>query len=114
MVGVRGAQCRDALRTSFALETTSTRRNKRDQGKRKHSEINEADRFTAAHNGLAAGSSPAGPTNEPMVYQAYRHCALEPELHRQCRRKSRIARFVAGERLAPLTGAIFVLLAKPR
>jgi hypothetical protein len=28
------------------------------KGKRKHSEINEGDRFTAAHNGLVAGSSP--------------------------------------------------------
>jgi hypothetical protein len=25
------------------------------KGKRKHSEINEGDRFTAAHNGLVAG-----------------------------------------------------------
>ena len=71
MVEVRGAQCRDALRTGFAPETTSTKRNKRDQGKRKHSEINKANRFTAAHNGLVAGSGPAGPTNEPVAYQAY-------------------------------------------
>ncbi len=28
------------------------------------SKINEADRYSAAHNGLVAGSSPAGPTNE--------------------------------------------------
>src|SRR5260370_25532454 len=34
------------------------------KGNRKHSEINEADRFTAAHNGLVTGSSPAGPTNK--------------------------------------------------
>jgi hypothetical protein len=26
--------------------------------------MNEADRYSAAHNGLVAGSSPAGPTNE--------------------------------------------------
>ena len=26
--------------------------------------INEADRYSAAHNGLVAGSSPAGPTNK--------------------------------------------------
>jgi hypothetical protein len=39
------------------------------KGKRKHSEINEADRFTAAHNGLVAGSSPAGPT------KVFRHLA---------------------------------------
>jgi hypothetical protein len=29
----------------------------------KRSKINEADRFTAAYNGLVAGSSPAGPTS---------------------------------------------------
>src|SRR5258708_7176934 len=34
------------------------------KGNRKHSEINEAARFTAAHNGLVTGSSPAGPTNK--------------------------------------------------
>jgi hypothetical protein len=33
------------------------------KGKPKHSEINEADRFTATHNGLVAGSSPAGPSS---------------------------------------------------
>jgi hypothetical protein len=31
---------------------------------RKRSKINEAGRYPAAHNGLVAGSSPAGPTNE--------------------------------------------------
>jgi hypothetical protein len=36
------------------------------KGKRKHSEINEADRFTAAHNALVAGSSPAGPTTTKL------------------------------------------------
>ena len=30
----------------------------------KRSKINEADRYSAAHNGLVAGSSPAGPTKE--------------------------------------------------
>src|SRR5262249_48914530 len=30
--------------------------------KRKRRQINEADRYPAAHNGLVAGSSPAGPT----------------------------------------------------
>src|SRR6202040_677151 len=30
--------------------------------KQKYSKINEADRYSAAHNGLVAGSSPAGPT----------------------------------------------------
>jgi len=29
----------------------------------KRGKINEADRYSAAHNGLVAGSSPAGPTN---------------------------------------------------
>jgi len=32
--------------------------------KQKSSKINESDRYSAAHNGLIAGSSPAGPTNE--------------------------------------------------
>jgi hypothetical protein len=41
------------------------------KSKRKQSEINEADRFTAAHNGLVAGSSPAGPTNESTAYQVF-------------------------------------------
>jgi hypothetical protein len=31
---------------------------------RKPSKINEPDRYSAAHNGLVAGSSPAGPTRE--------------------------------------------------
>jgi hypothetical protein len=31
--------------------------------KRKHKEINEPDLYPVAHNGLVAGSSPAGPTN---------------------------------------------------
>jgi hypothetical protein len=30
----------------------------------KRSKINEADRYSAAHNGLVAGSSPAGPTSD--------------------------------------------------
>jgi hypothetical protein len=30
------------------------------------SKINEADRYSAAHNGLVAGSSPAGPTSKSM------------------------------------------------
>jgi hypothetical protein len=36
---------------------------------RKHSKINEGDRYSAAHNGLVAGSSPAGPTN---VFRSFR------------------------------------------
>jgi hypothetical protein len=30
----------------------------------KQRKINEPDRYSAAHNGLVAGSSPAGPTNK--------------------------------------------------
>jgi hypothetical protein len=48
-------------RTSFAPELTSSKRNKRDQIKQICSKINEADRYSAAHNGLVAGLSPAGP-----------------------------------------------------
>jgi hypothetical protein len=33
------------------------------ESERKDSKINEADRYSAAHNGLVAGSSPAGPTS---------------------------------------------------
>src|SRR5882757_2511194 len=32
------------------------------ESERKRSKINEADHYPAAHNGLVAGSSPAGPT----------------------------------------------------
>src|ERR1700730_1685758 len=32
--------------------------------KQKDSKIDEADRYPAAHNGLVAGSSPAGPTSK--------------------------------------------------
>jgi len=41
------------------LEQTTTNAIETEQ---KHSRINEADRYSAAHNGLVAGSSPAGPT----------------------------------------------------
>jgi hypothetical protein len=34
---------------------------------RKHSKINEGDRHSAAHKGLVAGSSPAGPTTHNMI-----------------------------------------------
>jgi len=32
--------------------------------KQKCTKINEADQYPAAHNGLVAGSSPAGPTSK--------------------------------------------------
>ncbi|WP_157088178.1 hypothetical protein [Bradyrhizobium jicamae] len=34
---------------------------------RKRSKLNEADRYPLAHNGLVAGSSPAGPTSGSML-----------------------------------------------
>ncbi|HEY0219199.1 MAG TPA: hypothetical protein VGC26_05450 [Afipia sp.] len=37
--------------------------NERDQTARKHKKINASAFFSDAHNGLVAGSSPAGPTN---------------------------------------------------
>src|SRR6266540_3113712 len=37
--------------------------------KRKHCKINEAGRYPAAHNGLVAGSSPAGPTSLRSLYR---------------------------------------------
>ncbi|WP_156434195.1 hypothetical protein [Bradyrhizobium retamae] len=46
-------------RTSFAPETIQPKRNERDRIETKNSNINEADRYPAAHNGLVAGSSPA-------------------------------------------------------
>jgi hypothetical protein len=58
-------------RTSFAPERTSTNRNKRDRNKLKYIKINEAGRYSAAHNGLVAGSSPAGPTREIRAYQIF-------------------------------------------
>src|SRR5258708_9619449 len=57
------------------------------KGNRKHSEINEADRFTAADNGLVTGSSPAGPTNKIsgssslVLDHLPRHAPLRPPLH---------------------------------
>src|SRR5690242_9711406 len=33
------------------------------ESEQKHSKINETDRYPPAHNGLVAGSSPAGPTS---------------------------------------------------
>src|SRR5450631_2519040 len=48
-------------RTSFAPKTTSSNPI---EIERKSSKINEPDRYSAAHNGLVAGSSPAGPTKE--------------------------------------------------
>jgi hypothetical protein len=39
--------------------------------KRTRSKINEPDRYSAAHNGLVAGSSPAGPTKKSAAYQVF-------------------------------------------
>jgi hypothetical protein len=50
------------FRTSFAPETTVIRCTERDQTGRKCRKINEAELYPPAHNGLVAGSSPAGPT----------------------------------------------------
>jgi hypothetical protein len=46
-------------RTSFAPETTQPKRNERDRIETKNSNINEADCYPAAHNGLVAGSRTA-------------------------------------------------------
>jgi hypothetical protein len=35
--------------------------------KQNDSKINKPDRYSAAHNGLVAGSSPAGPTSKSMA-----------------------------------------------
>jgi hypothetical protein len=39
------------------------------KNKRSHSKINKADRYPVAHNGLVAGSSPAGPTSKSTIYE---------------------------------------------
>lgn len=51
-------------RTSFAPEKPERIATNAIEGKRKLSKINEADRYSAAHNGLVADSSPAGPTKD--------------------------------------------------
>jgi hypothetical protein len=50
-------------RTSFAPETIATRRNKHDRTRQICRKINASGSCPVAHNGLVAGSSPAGPTN---------------------------------------------------
>src|SRR6267142_4831694 len=50
-------------RTSFAPETTLPKRNERDRERPKRWKINKPYLYPAAHNGLVAGSSPAGPTS---------------------------------------------------
>jgi hypothetical protein len=47
------------------------------------SKINEADRYPAAHNGLVAGSSPAGPTSESIAL-AVPHFAASWPPHQKC------------------------------
>jgi hypothetical protein len=47
------------------------------ESKRKHSKINEPDHYLVAHNGLVAGSSPAGPTS---VFNVYRRLLCDREL----------------------------------
>jgi hypothetical protein len=46
-------------RPSFAPETIQPKRNERDRIETKNSNINEADRYPAAHNGLVAGARTA-------------------------------------------------------
>jgi len=54
-----GSQPPHQFRTRNDLIKTPTNAT---ESKRKHSKINEADHYPVAHNGLVAGSSPAGPT----------------------------------------------------
>jgi len=67
-----------ADRTSFAPETTAPNTTNAIEPERKRSKINEADRYPAAHNGLVAGSSPAGPTTlRPAGYAWRSHAGPE-------------------------------------
>ena len=59
-----GADCRP----SFAPETIAINFDERDQSRRKNKEINSSDLSAAAHNGLVAGSSPAGPPIKSNSY----------------------------------------------
>jgi len=38
---------------------------------RQRSKFNKGDRYSAAHNGLVAGSSPAGPTKKSITYHVF-------------------------------------------
>jgi hypothetical protein len=65
-------------RTSFAPETTSPKRKNTVNLQRKCREINDPFVYPVAHNGLAAGLSPAEPTNEIRDYQvSFRIAAAE-------------------------------------
>ncbi|MGY4253052.1 hypothetical protein ACVI1L_000120 [Bradyrhizobium sp. USDA 4516] len=52
------------IRTGFAPITTRTKGGERGRIRRKGRKLNSGDDCPTAHNGLVAGSSPAGPTNE--------------------------------------------------
>jgi hypothetical protein len=39
--------------------------------KPKRNKIDEPDRYPVAHNGLVAGSSPAGPTSKPITFRIF-------------------------------------------
>jgi predicted nucleic acid-binding protein len=68
-------------RLSEERETTAPHQKRRERNatnaieiKRKSSKINEFDRYPAAHNGLVAGWSPAGPTSD---YRGLYYCIPE-------------------------------------
>jgi hypothetical protein len=54
-------------RTSFAQKRPERSATDEIISRRKPRNINESDRWSAAHNGLVAGSSPAGPTNRSIT-----------------------------------------------
>jgi hypothetical protein len=56
---------------------------------RNRSKINETDRYSAAHNGLVAGSNPAGPTNEINCLSGL----IWPERDHRTRNRTRYVRF---------------------
>ena len=88
--------------------------------KRKRRKLNEADRYSAAHNGPVAGSSPAGPTTF-LVYRperlfTYRRHSLRNPRAKSCRvvaktspqdrysRRSSVHQFQGGSRAVAADG----------
>jgi hypothetical protein len=56
--------------------------------KRTYSKINETGRYPVAHNGLVAGSSPAGPTNESITWHDFISRPLSHRIADRVQRRS--------------------------
>jgi hypothetical protein len=68
--------------------------------------VNEADRYAAAHNGLVAGSSPAGPTNEINRHTCAMHAAAG--VHRKREPINRIPTASTSDEVSPTSAATFL------